>query len=92
MDELLGTGFEVAEKDRLYRCLDRVLEHKQELFAYLKQKWADLFGADSEVLLYDLISTYFEGELARLSHLEGIFDFRARKFLLLSTPALRKSA
>ena len=65
MDELLGTGFEVAEKDRLYRCLDRVLEHKQELFAYLKQKWADLFRADFEVLLDDLTSTYFEGELSR---------------------------
>jgi hypothetical protein len=38
MDELLETGFEVAEKDRLYRCLDRVLDHKQELFVYLKQK------------------------------------------------------
>jgi transposase len=67
MDELLGTGFEVAEKDRLYRCLDRVLEHKQELFAYLKQKWADLFGADFEVLLYDLTSTYFEGEMEQNS-------------------------
>jgi len=65
LDELLGTGFEVAEKDRLYRCLDRVLEHKQELFSYLKQKWADLFGADFEVLLYDLTSTYFEGEIER---------------------------
>ena len=32
MDALLGTDFAVAEKDRLYRCLDRVLEHKQELF------------------------------------------------------------
>src|SRR5437588_2860996 len=63
MDELMGTGFEVAEKDRLYRCLDRVLEHKQELFVYLKQKWADLFGADFEVLLDDLTSTYFEGEI-----------------------------
>jgi transposase len=63
MDELLETGFAVAEKDRLYRCLDRVLEHKQELFVYLKQKWADLFGADFEVLLYDLTSTYFEGEM-----------------------------
>ena len=63
MDELLEAGFEVAEKDRLYRCLDRVLEHKQELFVYLKQKWADLFGADFEVLLYDLTSTYFEGEM-----------------------------
>jgi hypothetical protein len=62
-DELLETDVAVAEKDRLYRCLDRVLEHKQELFIWLKQKWADLFHADFEVLLYDLTSTYFEGEM-----------------------------
>ena len=63
MDELLQTDFAVAEKDRLYRCLDRLLEHKQELFVWLKQKWADLFRTDFEVLLYDLTSTYFEGEM-----------------------------
>ena len=63
MDALLGTDFAVAEKDRLYRCLDRVLEHKQELFLWLRQKWADLFQADFEVLLYDLTSTYFEGAM-----------------------------
>jgi transposase len=63
MDELLETDFAVAAKDRLYRCLDRVLTHKQELFVWLKQKWADLFHADFEVLLYDLTSTYFEGEM-----------------------------
>lgn len=63
MDELLQTDFAVAEKDRLYRCLDRLLAHKEELFVFLKQKWADLFGADFEVLLYDLTSTYFEGEM-----------------------------
>lgn len=63
MDELLETDFAVAEKDRLYRCLDRVLKHKPELFVWLKQKWADLFHADFEVLLYDLTSTYFEGEM-----------------------------
>jgi len=62
-DELLATDFAVAEKDRLYRCLDRVLEHKQALFLWLKQKWADLSHADFEVLLYDLTSTYFEGEM-----------------------------
>jgi transposase len=65
MDELLQTDFVVAEKDRLYRCLDRVLEHKRELFVWLRQKWADLFSADFEVLLYDLTSTYFEGEMER---------------------------
>lgn len=63
MDELLGEDFKVAERDRLYRCLDRLLEHKQDLFVYLRQKWADLFQADFEVLLYDLTSTYFEGEM-----------------------------
>jgi len=63
MDELLETDFAVAEKDRLYRCLDRVLAHQQELFVWLKQKWAELFNADFEVLLYDLTSTYFEGEM-----------------------------
>ena len=63
MDELLETDFAVAARDRLYRCLDRVLPHKQELFVWLKQKWADLFHADFEVLLYDLTSTYFEGEM-----------------------------
>ena len=63
MDELLQSDFTVAEKDRLYRCLDRILPYKQELFVWLKKKWADLFAADFEVLLYDLTSTYFEGEM-----------------------------
>src|SRR6202167_673532 len=63
MDELLETDFAVAAKDRLYRCLDRVLSHKHDLFVWLRQKWADLFQADFEVLLYDLTSTYFEGEM-----------------------------
>ena len=63
MDALLQTDFAVAEKDRLYRCLDRLLEHKAELFLHLRQKWADLFHAEFEVLLYDLTSTYFEGEM-----------------------------
>src|SRR2546428_6989790 len=63
VDEVLETDFAVAEKDRLYRCLDRVLKHKKALFIWLKQEWGDLFQADFEVLLYDLTSTYFEGEM-----------------------------
>ena len=63
MDALLEADFAVAEKDRLYRCLDRIVEHKQELFVWLKQKWSELFQADFEVLLYDLTSTYFEGDM-----------------------------
>jgi len=59
---LLGVDFAAAEKDRLYRCLDRIGDHKQELFVYLRQRWQDLFGAQFDILLYDLTSTYFEGE------------------------------
>ena len=62
MGELLETDFAVAEKDRLYRCLDRLLAHKQELFVYLRQRWQDLFRAQFDVLLYDLTSTYVEGQ------------------------------
>src|SRR6202171_1176320 len=62
MDVLLGQDFAVAEKDRLYRCLDRVLKHKQDLFVHLQQRWKDLFHAEFDLLLYDLTSTYVEGE------------------------------
>jgi transposase len=62
MAELLGTDFAVAEKDRLYRCLDRLLDHKRELFQHLRQCWQDLFAPSFDVLFYDLTSTYFEGE------------------------------
>jgi transposase len=61
MDELLGCDFAVAEKDRLYRCLDRVLPHKDELCRHLTRRWKTLFDASFDVLLYDLTSTYFEG-------------------------------
>lgn len=62
MDVLLGRDFAVAEKDRLYRCLDRVLAHKQDLFVHLQQRWKDLFDTQFDLLLYDLTSTYVEGE------------------------------
>jgi hypothetical protein len=62
MDVLLGVDFAIAEKDRLYRCLDRILEHRQELFQHLQQRWKQLFDVQFDVLLYDLTSTYVEGE------------------------------
>ena len=61
LDVWLGQDFAVAEKDRLYRCPDRVLNHKQELFVHLQQRWKDLFEAEFDLLLYDLTSTYVEG-------------------------------
>ena len=66
MDELLGTDFAVAAKDRLYRCLDRILAHKDDLCRYLTERWKTLFDASFDVLLYDLTSTYFEGLCERI--------------------------
>lgn len=62
MAELLGEDFSLAQKDNLYRCLDRLLEHRDELFKHLRRRWEDLFGVKFEVLLYDLTSTYFESD------------------------------
>ena len=62
MDTILGTGDAVAAKDRLYRALDKALEHKEALESHLGQRWRDLFGARCDLLLYDLTSTYFEGQ------------------------------
>jgi len=62
MADLLGEDFGIAEKDTLYRCLDKLLAHKTDLFSHLQARWATLFDATYEVLLYDLTSTYFEGD------------------------------
>jgi len=62
MDLLLDCNAAVAEKDRLYRALDRMGAHKAALERHLANKWRDLFGASFDVLLYDLTSTYFEGD------------------------------
>lgn len=57
MGDLLGEDFRIAGKDTLYRCHDKLLEHKKALFRHLRGKWEELFGARFEVLLYDLTST-----------------------------------
>jgi Transposase DDE domain len=60
MGDLLSADYSLVEKNALYRCLDKVLPYKSELFNQLTQRWQDLFGARFDVLLYDLTSTYFE--------------------------------
>jgi Transposase DDE domain len=60
MGDLLGEGMALAQPSTLYRCLDKLVMHKPALFGFLKDRWAGLFGATFEVLLYDLTSTYFE--------------------------------
>ena len=66
MDFLLGCDEAVAGKDRLYRALDKALEHRDALMGHLQKRWSDLFGAECQILLYDLTSTYFEGEAAEV--------------------------
>ena len=63
MDQLLEEDFAVAAKNHLYECLDRIDAHRAELFTHLQARWKDLFGATYDLLLYDLTSTYFEGEM-----------------------------
>jgi transposase len=62
MGDLLGQDYALVEKNALYRCLDKLLAHKAELFSHLRERWQDLFGARFDVLLYDLTSTYFESD------------------------------
>ena len=58
--DLLAEDFRLAQKDNLYRCLDKLLAHREALFKHLRRRWEDLFRVKFEVLLYDLTSTYFE--------------------------------
>ena len=60
LPDLMGVDARAAQDDTLYRGLDGLLEHKDELFTHLRQRWSDLFGVKFDVLLYDLTSTYFE--------------------------------
>jgi transposase len=62
MADLLGEDAGLAEIHKLYRCHDRLLEHKQALFDHLVGRWRDLFNINFDVLLYDLTSTYFEAD------------------------------
>ena len=61
LDDLLGIEDGKINDTRLYRCLDRILPHKTKLERHLKERYGELFGAEFDVLLYDLTSTYVEG-------------------------------
>jgi transposase len=63
LSDLLGIPDEVNE-DRLYRALDLLLPHKKALEKHLKERLGELFDLDYDLLLYDITSTYFEGQAA----------------------------
>ena len=62
LSDLLGIPDDKVNDDRLYRALDFLLPHKAELEKHLKERLGELFNLDYDLLLYDITSTYFEGE------------------------------
>lgn len=60
--DLLGVPAARINEDRLYRALDRVLLHKDALQTFLKNRLGSLFALEYDLLLYDVTSTYFEGQ------------------------------
>jgi transposase len=62
LDDLLGVTPEKVHTDRLYAGLDQLLPHKEAIEKHLKQRLGDLFDLEYELLLYDVTSTYFEGQ------------------------------
>ena len=65
LPELLGVPAVKVNDDRLYRALDKLLPHKTALEQHLKHRLGELFAIQYDLLLYDVTSTYFEGEAAR---------------------------
>lgn len=62
VSDLLGVPAEKVYDNRLYRALDKLLPHKQQMEGFLKEKLGELFELEYDLLLYDVTSTYFEGE------------------------------
>jgi transposase len=62
LEDLLGVPVVKVDDNRLYRGLDELLPHKQALEAFLKQRFGELFAIEYDLLLYDVTSTYFEGQ------------------------------
>lgn len=65
LEELLGVTAEQVHTDRLYKGLDQLLPHKEALERHLKLRLGELFELKCELLLYDVTSTYFEGDMPR---------------------------
>jgi hypothetical protein len=64
LEDLLGVAPDKVNDDRLYRALDALLPHKDALFGHFQKVYGELFGTTFDLLLYDITSTYFEGQAA----------------------------
>ena len=60
--DLMGISNDQVYDNRLYRALDKLLPHKESLEKQLKDRFGELFDIQYDLLLYDVTSTYFEGE------------------------------
>ena len=65
LEDLLGLPSDRVNDDRLYRALDRLLPHKEALEKHLVKRLGELFDLSYDLLLYDVTSTYFEGQAER---------------------------
>jgi transposase len=65
LDDLMGVPADRVNTDRLYRAHDHLLKHKDDIERHLKQRYTTLFDVQYDLLLYDVTSTYFEGEAKR---------------------------
>ncbi len=75
---------ERVNDNRLYRTLDQLLPHKDALETHLKNRLGDLFDLEYDLLMYDVTSTYFEGQaernpLAQRGYRAGGFEDRTRR-------------
>ncbi len=61
LDDLLGVRSDKISEDRLYRALDALLPHKDELCRHLQKRYGELFSCSFDFMFYDITSTYFEG-------------------------------
>lgn len=64
LDDLLGVDSALVNDARLYRALDHIGAHKDRLCTHLLERYRQWFGVRFEFLLYDVTSTYFEGQAA----------------------------
>jgi len=64
LDSLLEVGVEKVNEDRLYRALDLLVPRKEAIEKHLKDRMGELFALEYDLVLYDVTSTYFEGEAA----------------------------
>ena len=62
LPELLGVPANRVNDNRLYRGLDALLPHKEALEVHLKNRLGELFKLEYDLLLYDITSTFFEGQ------------------------------